>query len=50
MCIRDSLYEVSAADLQAAMDKVGPLGEGQSYVLVNVYREGSGQVLSLIHI
>lgn len=40
------LYEVSAADLQEAMDKVGPLGEGQSYVLVNVYREGSGQVTS----
>lgn len=40
------IYSVSGADIQAAIDSMEPLEEGESYVLVPVYRRGSGQVSS----
>ena len=41
-----NVYTVSGADIQAAIDSMEPLEEGESYVLVPVYRRGSGQVSS----
>ncbi len=41
-----SLYSVRAEDVLAAIDKMGDLEEGESYVLIPVYRRGSGQVSS----
>lgn len=40
------LYEVDAADVQAAMEAAGELAEGEQYVLIPVYRQGCGQVTS----
>ena len=40
------LYEVNTAELQAALDNLGQLGDGQSYVLVNSYRRGTGVISS----
>lgn len=40
------LYEADTADVKAAMAKMPPLEEGQSYVLVNAYREGTGCISS----
>ncbi|MCD8022227.1 MAG: hypothetical protein LUF30_04395, partial [Lachnospiraceae bacterium] len=41
-----NLYSVSAADIQAAIEEIGALEDGESYVHVQVYRRGSGQVSS----
>lgn len=41
-----NVYSVSGADIQAAIDQMEPLEEGESYVLVPVYRRGTGQVSS----
>lgn len=40
------VYTVSGADVQAAIEAVGALEEGETYVLVPVYRRGTGQVSS----
>lgn len=39
-------YAVSGADVEAAIEQMEPLQEGECYVLVPVYRRGSGQVSS----
>lgn len=40
------LYQVNIVDIKAAMDDIGALETGQSYVLVNAYREGTGCISS----